>query len=161
MVFWTGLTLWLIRNFVYSKYGRGVLAVREDEIAAEQMGVDTRRVKVFAFALSSFFAGVAGGLFAHLLQFINPASFNIIKSTDILIMVYLGGVGSLTGSVLGATAYTLLLEVLRPLGVWRMVLLPLLLVLLMLFRPRGICGWREWRPLLPRRDQAGATEEHP
>lgn len=146
---WTVLSVWVIRNFVYSNYGRGVLAIREDEIAADLMGVNTRKVKMLAFVISSFFAGVAGGLFAHLLQFINPRCFDILKSTDVLIMVYLGGIGSLGGAILGATIYTGLLEILRPLGVWRMVLMPLLLVLLMIFRPRGIMGLRECRWLVP------------
>ncbi|MBI5443530.1 MAG: branched-chain amino acid ABC transporter permease [Deltaproteobacteria bacterium] len=171
---WVALTLWILRNFVYSKYGRGVLAIREDETASELMSVRTRRVKFLAFSLSSFFAGVGGGLFAHVLQFISPRVFDIVKSTDILIMVYLGGTASLAGSVLGATLYTVLLEVLRPtavaaafswlpeatydwlwqhvfqgLGTWRMVLMPLLLVLVMLFRPRGILGMREFPLLVP------------
>lgn len=147
--FWTVLAIWVIRNFVYSNYGRGVLSIREDEIASDLMSVNTRQVKLLAFTISSFFAGIAGALFAHLLQFISPKVFDIIKSTDVLIMVYLGGIGSITGSVLGATIYTVLLEVLRPLGMWRMVLMPLVLVLLMLFRPRGIMGLREFRWLIP------------
>jgi branched-chain amino acid transport system permease protein len=155
-----------------------VLAVREDEIAAELTGVDTRRAKFLAFTLSAFFSGVAGGLFAHLLQFISPRVFDIIKSTDVLIMVYLGGIASIAGSVVGATLYTVLLEALRPsavawalgwlpaalfeplnrhviahLNVWRMVVMPLLLVLVMLYRPRGIMGLRELRWLVPRRDR--------
>lgn len=175
---WTVLTLLVIRNFVYSRFGRAVLAVREDEIAAGLMGVDTRRAKFLAFTLSAFFSGVAGGLFAHLLQFISPRVFDIIKSTDVLIMVYLGGIASIAGSVVGATLYTVLLEALRPsavawafgwlpaalfeplnehviqhLNVWRMVIMPLLLVLVMLYHPRGIMGLREWRRLVPRRDR--------
>jgi branched-chain amino acid transport system permease protein len=150
--FWVVVTIWVIRNFVYSNFGRGVLAVREDEIASDLMSVNTRRVKFLAFTISSFFAGVAGGLFAHLLQFINPRVFDIIKSTDILIMVYLGGIASLGGSILGATIYTVLLEVLRPLGIWRMVIMPLALVLVMIFWPRGIMGLRECRWFIPVRD---------
>ena len=146
---WTVITLWVIRNFVYSNYGRGVISIREDEIASDLMGVNTRQVKLLAFTISSFFAGVAGGLFAHVLQFINPRVFDIIKSTDILIMVYLGGIGSIAGSVIGATLYTVLLEILRPMGVWRMVFMPLVLVLLMIFRPRGIMGLREFRWFVP------------
>jgi branched-chain amino acid transport system permease protein len=182
---WTALTLLAIRNFVYSRFGRAVLAVREDETAAGLMGVDTRRAKFLAFTVSAFFTGVAGGLFAHLLQFISPRVFDIIKSTDVLIMVYLGGIASLAGSVLGATLYTVLLEALRPsavawalgwlpaalfdplnehviphLNVWRMVIMPLLLVLVMLYRPRGIMGLREWRRLVPRRDRE-ATDNPP
>ena len=147
--FWTALAILVIRNFVFSNYGRGVQAIREDEIASDLMGVNTNRVKLLAFTLSSFFAGVAGALFAHVLQFISPKVFDIIKSTDVLIMVYLGGIGSITGSILGATVYTVLLEVLRPFGMWRIVLMPLMLVLLMIFRPRGIMGLREFRWLIP------------
>jgi branched-chain amino acid transport system permease protein len=126
--FWTALSILVIRNLVYS------------------------RVKMLAFVVSSFFAGVAGALFAHLLQFINPRVFDIIKSTDILIMVYLGGVGSLGGSIIGAVIYTVLLELLRPLGVWRMVLMPLVLVLLMIYRPKGIMGLREFSWFVPAGD---------
>jgi branched-chain amino acid transport system permease protein len=149
---WTVFSVWVIRNLVYSNFGRGVMSIREDEIASDLMSVNTKQVKLVAFVVSSFFAGIAGGLFAHLLQFINPRVFDIIKSTDILIMVYLGGIGSIAGSILGATIYTVLLEVLRPLGVWRMVLMPLVLVLLMLFRPRGILGLREFRWFIPGAD---------
>lgn len=154
--FWTVLAVWVIRNFIYSNHGRGVISIREDEIASDLMSVNTRQAKLLAFTISSFFAGIAGALFAHLLQFISPRVFDIIKSTDILIMVYLGGIGSITGSVLGATIYTVLLEVLRPLGMWRMVLMPLVLVLLMLFRPRGIMGLREFRWLIPLQDLLGS-----
>lgn len=111
--FWTVATVWMIRNFVYSKYGRGVLSIREDEIASDLMSVNTKRVKFLAFMLSSFCAGIAGALFAHLLQFISPRVFDIIKTTDVLIMVYLGGIASIGGSILGATAYTALMELLR------------------------------------------------
>jgi branched-chain amino acid transport system permease protein len=175
--FWVVVTVWVVRNFVYSKYGRGVLAIREDEIASDLMSVNTRRVKFMAFMVSSFFAGIAGGLFAHLLQFISPRVFDIIKTTDVLIMVYLGGIASIGGSILGATVYTVLLELLRPstfagliswlpdvifnpinehivrhLGVWRMVIMPLLLVLVMLYWPRGMMGLREFRWFIPKRD---------
>ncbi|MDS4027216.1 MAG: branched-chain amino acid ABC transporter permease [Candidatus Contendobacter sp.] len=175
--FWTVVSVWVVRNFVYSKYGRGVLSIREDEIASDLMSVNTRRVKFLAFMVSSFFAGIAGALFAHLLQFISPRVFDIIKTTDVLIMVYLGGIASIGGSILGATVYTVLLELLRPstvaamlawlpavvfdplnahfiqhLGVWRMVIMPLALVLVMLFAPRGIMGLREFRWFIPKRD---------
>ena len=143
VVFWVLLTLYLLRNLVYSNLGRGIMAIREDEVAANLTSVDTRRLKLYAFCISAFFAGVAGGLFAHLLQFINPRSFSILKSTDMLVMVYLGGMGSLTGSLLGAGLFTLALEFLRPLGLWRWVVGPLLLVLLMIFRPLGIMGFKD------------------
>jgi len=147
---WVLFTLWMLRNLVYSNFGRGITAIREDEVAANLTTVDTRRLKLYAFLISAFFAGVAGGLYAHLLQFINPRSFSILKSTDMLVMVYLGGVGSLTGSLLGATIFTVLLELLRPLGIWRWVVGPLLLVLLMIFRPQGLMGFKETRLFKPR-----------
>lgn len=155
--FWCVVAFWAIRNLVYSKYGRGIAAIREDETAAEAMGVPTRSAKLAAFVVSSFFAGVAGALFAHQLQFINPASFDILKSTEILVMVYLGGVASLGGSLLGAGVVTVLTQLLQPLGTWRMVVLPLLLVFLMLFRPGGIMGYRDWTWLKPR----GAGSQRP
>jgi branched-chain amino acid transport system permease protein len=160
VAFWVVLSLWIIRNLIYSNFGRGVLSIREDEIAGDLMSVNTRHVKVLAFTVSSFFAGVAGALFAHLLQFINPRSFDILKSTDILIMVYLGGVGSIAGSILGASIYTLLLEILRPMGIWRMVLMPLLLVMLMLFRPKGIMGLKEFSWFVPLRDRLAGSLRH-
>ncbi len=155
---WVVFAMWCLRNFVYSTYGRGVISIREDEIASDLMGVDTRRVKLFAFTLSAFFTGVAGGLYAHVLLFINPRSFDLNKSTDILIMVYLGGIGSLAGSALGAIVVTLLLELLRPFGVWRMVIMPLALVFMMLFRPRGIMGLREFSWFIPRRHRTAAQD---
>ncbi|MBE3598929.1 MAG: branched-chain amino acid ABC transporter permease [Limnochordaceae bacterium] len=150
---WVFVTLGALRQFLHSRFGRGVQAIREDEVAAEIIGIETRRVKLQAFLIAAFFAGVAGGLYAHLIQFINPKSFDIVKSTEILVMVYLGGVASLAGSVLGAAIYTVLLELLRFLGLWRWVLAPLLLVLLMILRPRGILGYQEPAVLIPWRER--------
>ena len=150
--FWAAVSLWAIRNFIYSSYGRGVLAIREDEIAAELMTVNTRRSKILAFCISSFFAGIGGGLLAHLLLYINPSTFSIFKSTEVLVMVYLGGMSSVSGSLLGAIAYTGLVEVLRPLDLWKWVLIPLLLIFLMLFRREGIYGGREFKFLLPKEE---------
>jgi branched-chain amino acid transport system permease protein len=150
------LSVLFTRNLVYSRFGRGVLAIREDETAAGLVGVNTRQVKMLVFVCSAFLAGVAGVLFAHQLQFINPKSFTILKSTDMLVMVYLGGVASLGGSILGATVYTVVLEALRPAldfihvsQEWRLAVAPLFLILLMLLRPRGIMGNREFRFLMP------------
>ncbi|NPV71004.1 MAG: branched-chain amino acid ABC transporter permease [Firmicutes bacterium] len=155
---WTLIAVFGVRNFVYTNYGRGVLSIREDEVASALVSVDTRKCKVLAFVLSSFFAGVAGALFAHLLQFINPRSFTILKSTEVLVMVYLGGVGSIWGSILGAAIFTVLLELLRPLMVWRWVVGPLMLVALMLFRPTGIMGLREHRWFLPGDEDMSTVE---
>jgi branched-chain amino acid transport system permease protein len=150
-LFWVVVTIYGIRNLIYSKFGRAIIAIREDEIAANAMGVRVREAKIHAFVVSSFFGGVAGALYAHL-NFINPKYFDIVKSTEILVMVYLGGVSSLGGSVLGAVIFTFLQNALEPLGYWRMVILSSLLIGLMLFRPRGIMGMRELPWLLPKRE---------
>ena len=144
---WAGLTLLILHNLIQSTFGRAFLSVREDEIAAECMGIHVTRVKVSAFVISSFFAGVAGSLFAHINNSLNPASFQFIRSVDVVIMVVLGGMGSLWGSVLGAVIVTVLPEALRPLqklsGVdLRMVLYSLCLILLMILRPQGLLGRR-------------------
>ncbi len=151
--FWVVITILAIRNLIYSKFGRGIIAIREDEIAANAMGVRVREAKILAFVVSSFFGGVAGALYAHL-NFINPKYFDIVKSTEILVMVYLGGISSLGGSILGAVIFTFLFYKLEQMGLgyWRMVILSSLLILLMLFRPRGIMGMRELPWFLPRRE---------
>jgi branched-chain amino acid transport system permease protein len=153
MMIWTWifvfLTVFLIKRFVSSTYGKGIIAIREDEIAAEIMGVNTRRAKMVAFMLSSGLAGLAGGLFAHILGYINPGSFGIMKSTEALVMVYLGGMGSLSGSVLSAVLFTFLLEILRPLQLYKWVVVPFILILLMLFRTEGLLGHRELTDIFP------------
>lgn len=139
----TILSLIAIHNLVSSTFGKGISAVREDEIAAELMGVNTRHVKLVAFMVSSFIAGMAGGLFAHVLAYVNPGVFGILKSTEALVMVYLGGMGSITGSVVAAVLFTILIEAFRPLAVLKWVVIPLILILLMLYRPQGLFGFRE------------------
>lgn len=145
--FWVFLgvavVLALARNLARSTHGRAMFAIRDDEIAAEALGVDTTRYKVTAFVLGAFFAGVAGGLFAHYLSYLNPGSFTFLKSIEIIAMVVLGGMGSLTGSVLSAIVLTLLPEVLRPVKDYRMVIYSLLLIVLMITRPQGLLGTRE------------------
>jgi branched-chain amino acid transport system permease protein len=149
-----------IKRLMGSVLGKGISAIRYDEIAAEIMSVNTNRMKLLAFMFSSGLAGVAGGLFAHQLGFINPASFNIMKSTEGMVMVYLGGMGSLSGSALSAVFFTFLLELMRPLQIFKWVVIPLLLILLMQFRPEGLMGNRElnqlW-PLIKKRLFAGRT----
>jgi branched-chain amino acid transport system permease protein len=141
----TLLSVFAIRNLVNSTFGKGIVAIREDEIASGLMSVNTRRVKLVAFLTSSFLAGVAGGLFAHVLAYVNPGVFGIFKSTEALVMVYLGGMGSISGSIIAAFIFTFITEALRPLGVLKWVLIPLLLILLMLYRPQGLFGNRELR----------------
>lgn len=149
--------LFVISRVIQSGYGRGLLAVREDEIAAESMGVNTTQSKVRAFAIGAFFAGLAGGLYGHYLTILSPSAFDFNRSFEIVIMVVLGGMGSLTGSVFAAVLLTLLREYLRDLREWtvvdlRMIVYSLILIILMLTRPNGIFGtreiadvWRSWR----------------
>lgn len=144
-----GVTVWIIHRLVNSTYGKGIVALRDDEIAAEIMGVNTKRMKILAFMLSSGLAGIAGGLFAHVLGYINPGTFTIMKSTEVLVMVYLGGMGSLSGSVISAIIFTLALEAFRPLQVIKWVAVPFLLILLMIFRTEGIMGQRELTDIFP------------
>jgi branched-chain amino acid transport system permease protein len=143
-------TIWILRRFVYSTYGKGVMAIHQDEVAAEIMSVNTNRMKLIAFMLSSGLAGLAGGLYAYLISFVNPASFTILRSTECLVMVYLGGMGSLTGSVLSAIVFAIMLEFLKPLEQLKWVAIPLMLILLMQFRPEGIMGNREISDVFPK-----------
>jgi branched-chain amino acid transport system permease protein len=148
-------TVFWIWRLVNSSYGRAFLSVREDEIAAEAMGVHTTRAKVRAFVIGAFFAGVAGGLFAHYLRYLNPQTFDFNRSFEIIIMVVLGGMGSLTGSVVAALFLTGIREALRPLQEitkldFRMVIYSLMLIALMLTRPNGLFGSREWLDFLPK-----------
>ena len=147
--FFVTLTIVLIRRLMSSTFGKGITSIRYDEIASEIMSVNTNHMKVVAFMFSSGLAGIAGGLFAHVMGFVNPASFNIFKSTEGLVMVYLGGMGSLSGSVLSAVVFTLMLEALRPLQILKWVLIPLMLILLMQFRPEGFLGNRELTDVFP------------
>lgn len=137
-----------------SYHGRALLSIREDEIAAESIGINITAYKVKAFIFSSFFAGIAGGLFAHFLAYLNPSSFTFIKSFEAIIIVILGGMGSITGSVVAAVITTILPEALRPLQEitkidFRMVIYSLLLIALMLTRPAGLLGQKEFYDLWP------------
>jgi branched-chain amino acid transport system permease protein len=149
----------LIKRLMGSTLGKGISTIRYDEISAEIMSVNTDRMKLLAFMFSSGLSGVAGGLFAHMMGFINPASFNIMKSTEGMVMVYLGGMGSLSGSVLSAVFFTFLLEAMRPLNILKWVVIPLLLILLMQFRPEGLMGNRELPEFIRRLREKLAAKE--
>jgi branched-chain amino acid transport system permease protein len=138
------LTFIFLRNLLRSYHGRALLAIREDEIAAEALGVPTTRYKVWAFVIAAFFAGVAGGLFSHY-TYLHTNSFTFMKSIEVIVMVVLGGMGSLTGSILGAGILTALPEVLRFASADRLIIYSLLLIVLMIARPQGILGSREIR----------------
>jgi branched-chain amino acid transport system permease protein len=176
--FWVVISFVVLWRMVHSIHGRTFLSIREDEIAAEAMGVDTTSVKVRAFVISSFFAGIAGALFAQATQYLNPSTFSFTKSVDAIIMIVLGGMGSLTGSVFAAVIITVVPEfMLRPikelsLDLWehgmaehwnsglltvirffadtdlRLVIYALALILFMIVRPQGIFGTREWPDLV-------------
>ena len=154
------LTFVFLRNLVRSYHGRALLAIREDEIAAEALGVPSTRYKVWAFVIAAFFAGVAGGLFSHY-TYLHTNSFTFMKSIEVIVMVVLGGMGSLTGSILGASILTALPEVLRFANADRLIIYSLLLIILMIARPQGILGSRElpWRRIVKRfrRKRPGAV----
>lgn len=142
------ITVLTVKRIMLSPHGRALLAVREDEIAAEAMGVNTTRYKVTSFVVGAFFAGVAGGLYGHFLTFLSPQTFDFNRSFEIIIMVVLGGMGSTTGAVVAALFLTGLRELLRPLQEitkldFRMVIYSLMLVILMLTRPNGLFGTKE------------------
>lgn len=138
----------LIRNFLNSIPGRCVVAIRENEIAAMNLGINTFWMKLQNFMLGCAFAGLAGGLMAHTMPLIKPMEFGFLKSVDVLLMVVLGGMGSMTGSYVGAISISVLPEILRGVGEWRMVLYSLVLILFMLFKPGGIFGARELSDLI-------------
>lgn len=134
-------------NLKRSAFGRAIISIREDEIAAENMGVNLFKYKLFSFTIGAGIAGIAGALFAHTQQFLHPSNFNFMWSVIILVMVIFGGQGSVTGSVIGAIVLTIIPEVLRFAGgqiaEWRMTIFPILLIVLMLARPQGIFGPHE------------------
>lgn len=136
--------VWFINNFVTSTMGKALNAVRDDESAAEAMTVNTRKAKMSAFLLGAFWAGVAGGLFAHVLRYVNPAMFGIQKLAEVLAMVYFGGLNSVYGSIVGAVSISILGEALRPLEIMKWIVIPLLLILVMIYRPRGLVAFKEF-----------------
>ncbi len=146
-LFWVflvaALVLWVAYSLRFSVHGLAFLAVREDEIAAEAMGINTTRYKVLAFVLSAFFTGVAGAMFAHYQSSLSNESFRFERSIDTVVMVVLGGLGSISGVAIAAVLLTILPEALRPVAEYRLVVYPLLLVVLMLTRPQGIFGREE------------------
>lgn len=141
-----GVTLLVAYRIRESSHGRAFLSVRENDIAAEAVGIDTTRYKVTAFVLAAFFAGVAGALFAHQLgagTASRPEEFNFMKSFEAVIMVVLGGMGSISGATLAAIALTLMSELLRAVQEYRLIVYSLLLIFVMILRPRGLLGTRE------------------
>jgi branched-chain amino acid transport system permease protein len=135
-----GLICFVIHTMMKSRHGRAVLSIRENEIAAEACGINTTYYKTMAFVMSAFFAGMAGSLYAGYLGILNPMNFGFMKSIEILVMVVLGGMGSMIGSVIAAVTLTALPELLRAFDQYRMVIYSLLLVVVMIFKPTGLMG---------------------
>src|SRR5216110_2784102 len=149
---WVGafavITIVFVYNIVHSDIGRALVSIREDELAAEAMGINTTRYKVLAFVISSALAGMAGVLFGHYTSFLSTHDFQFIRSFEIIIMIVLGGMGSLTGAVFGAVVITIMPDLLRrlpgDLSQYRLVVYSAMLIIIMLTRPQGLMGTREF-----------------
>ncbi len=144
-LFWAfglaAVAVYVVWTMVNSTYGRGFIAVADDEIAAEAMGINTTRYKITAFLVGAFFAGLAGGVYAHFKQYIAPQGFGFDRSIEIVVMVILGGMGNTTGVIAAAILLTVLGEWLRQFGDFRMILYSLLIIVLMILRPQGLFTW--------------------
>jgi branched-chain amino acid transport system permease protein len=143
VAFWVFIAVVVIYRIINSSHGRAIISIREDETASESMGINTTYYKVLAFSIGAFFAGIAGGLFAHYLMMLHPSSFTFMRSVEILLMIVLGGLGSITGSIFGAFILTVLPEALRGFAHLRLIIYSLTLIIMMLVRPSGLIGNRE------------------
>lgn len=141
---WTMLCIWVINNYVRSTFGKTMNAVRDGEMAANAMTINTRRTKMVTFLFAAFWAGVAGGLLAHVLRYVNPGSFGIQKLAEVLAMVYFGGLNSVVGSIVGAVGFNLLSEALRPLELYKWIIIPIMIILIMIYRPTGLIAFTEF-----------------
>jgi len=146
--FWVAVVMIATWNVTFSQTGRSLLAIREDEIAAEAMATPTTRLKILAFSLSAAGAGIAGGLFAHMQAGIRPEDFRFEKSIDMIVMIIVGGLGSVSGAAIGGVFVAVSLELMRDLHEYRLVLYALLLIVIMLVRPQGLLGTSELPHLL-------------
>ncbi|MDU4962287.1 MAG: branched-chain amino acid ABC transporter permease [Sporomusaceae bacterium] len=160
VLFLTALVLWLCRNFIHCRYGRAAIAVREDFTAAELMGINLFAVRMRSLVFSAVCAGLAGGLFAHYVSFIQPSMFTGALSTQLTAGVVAGGMGSLTGPAIAAVVFVAVPEALRVASMWRLVAYGFLLVAIMVFRPQGLFGhqeisWNSWRNLWKRLRSCG------
>ncbi|GAB4476306.1 MAG: hypothetical protein Kow0088_14030 [Anaerolineales bacterium] len=141
---WTMLCVWVINNYVRSTFGKTMNAVRDGEMAANAMTINTRKTKMVTFLFAAFWAGVAGGLLAHVLRYVNPGSFGIQKLAEVLAMVYFGGLNSVVGSIVGAVGFNLLSEALRPLELYKWIIIPIMIILIMIYRPTGLIAFTEF-----------------
>lgn len=138
------ICLFLIRNYMKSQYGKNLVAVQQQEIAAEMMGIDVTKTKLWSLALSAFFTGMGGALFAFYMTCLYPSNFTSTKSTDLTAAVVFGGTNSITGPVIAAALLIILPELLRVFSKWRFVIYGFLFVVMMLFKPEGLLGYREF-----------------
>jgi len=143
LLFSIAATLFFARNFIKSRYGSACIAIREDSIAAEMSGVNLFRTRLLSLVISAAFCGLSGGLLAHYLSFIQPVMFTLVQSTQLLAAVIAGGIGSLSGPMIASFLFIALPEALRVAQIWRLVAYGLLLVLIMVYRPQGLMGYRE------------------
>lgn len=144
-VFWiTVVVVAILYLLIHSRHGRAIISIREDEIAAEAVGINTTVSKLKGFAIAAFFAGVGGGVYAHYMTVLDPKTFNFIRSVEILVMVVLGGMGSLTGSIVAAIGLTILPEALRDFAKYRLLIYSFALIVMMIFRPIGFLGTKEF-----------------
>src|SRR5471032_1209185 len=137
------ITVYVVTSIVNSTYGRGFIAVHDDEVAAGAMGINPKKYKVTAFVVGAFFAGIAGGLYAHHKQFLSPTGLDFLKSIDIVMMVIIGGMGRTAGVIIAAILLTLLPEFLRSFAEYRMIIYALLIIVLMILRPQGLFNFHK------------------
>jgi branched-chain amino acid transport system permease protein len=154
--FWAVVVVLVVRNLTFSQTGRSLTAIRDDEIAAEAMATPTTRLKVLAFSVSAATAGIAGGLFAHMQAGVRPEDFRFEKSIDMIVMIIIGGLGSISGAILGGIFVAVTLELMRDLQQYRLVLYALLLIVIMIVRPQGFFGSREITELMRRKPPKAA-----
>ncbi len=149
--------IWIINNFVTSTMGKALNTIRDNEMAASAMTINTKRTKILAFLFAAFWAGVAGGLFAHTYGYINPNDFHIKNLAEVLAMVYLGGLNSVYGSLVGAFSISILSEALQPMELLKWIFIPLLLILVMIYRPKGLIAFKEFniRDLIRPKQKSG------
>lgn len=134
----------LLFTLTNSRHGRAIISIREDEIASESVGIFTTRYKLLGFSISAFVAGIGGGLFAHYIAFLDPNTFNFMKSVEIVVIVVLGGLGSLTGTIISGGILTALPEILRQFADYRLLIYSFALIVMMIFRPQGLFGTKEF-----------------
>lgn len=157
------ITLFLVRNYLRSHYGKNCVAVQQQEVAAEMMGIDVVKTKLWSLMLSAFFAGIGGALYGFYMTGLYPSNFTQTKSTDLIAAVVFGGTNSITGPVIAAALLVLLPELLRVFSRWRLVIYGILFVVLMLFKPEGLFGYKEfsfrgikrWIMRIARRNEEG------